>query len=93
MKALVLGAAFVAATAFSAFAQTAPADKPDSQSLSSEKTPPAKGPGSTSAPTAEPKSGSISDTSKEGTEGGTNPATDPTGKPSTSDLGSKKTNE
>jgi hypothetical protein len=75
-----------------AVAQAGPADKPDSQSLSSEKTPPANGAGMTADPTAKPKSGMISDKAKESTEGGTNAATDPTGKPSSSDLGSKKTN-
>ena len=64
MKALLLTLLIVTA-AVPAAAQTGPADKPDSQSLSSEKTPPAAGGGSTAAPTAEPKSGTISDTAKE----------------------------
>ena len=92
MKALLLTLIFAAAAAMPAVAQTGPADKPDSQSLSSEKTPPATGGGSTAAPTGEPKSGTLSDTAKEGTDSGTNAATDPTGKPASSDLGSKKTN-
>jgi len=91
MKSLIVLAAVVAVSG-AALAQTGPADKPDSQSLSSEKTPPASGAGSTANPTAEPKSGTLSDTAKDSTDGGTNAATNPTGKPSTSDLGSKKTN-
>jgi hypothetical protein len=93
MKALFLTLLFVAGAAMPAAAQTGPADKPDSQSLSSEKTPPAAGGGSTAAPTAEPKSGTISDTAKEATDSGSNAATKPTGKPASSDLGSKKTND
>ena len=92
MKALLLTLILAAASAMPAAAQTGPADKPDSQSLSSEKTLPATGGGSTAAPTAEPKSGTLSDTAKEATDSGTNAATDPTGKPASSDLGSKKTN-
>jgi hypothetical protein len=92
MKTLLLTLIVAAASVFPAAAQTGPADKPDSQSLSSEKTPPAAGAGSTAAPTAEPKSGTLSDTAKEATDSGNNAATNPTGKPASSDLGSKKTN-
>ena len=92
MKTLLLTLIVAAASVSPAVAQTGPADKPDSQSLSSEKTPPATGGGSTAAPTAEPKSGTLSDSAKEGTDSGTNAATNPTGKPASSDLGSKKTN-
>jgi hypothetical protein len=91
MKSLIVLAAVMSLCGAS-LAQAGPADKPDSQSLSSDKTPPASGAGSTASPTAEPKSGTISDTAKESTDGGTNAATNPTGKPSSSDLGSKKTN-
>jgi hypothetical protein len=85
----------LALSATAALAQTGPADKPDSQSLSQgakDANPSVTGGGSTANPTGEPKSGTISDTAKETTDGGTNPATNPTGKPGTSDLGSKKTN-
>lgn len=88
MLALAVGAS-------SSLAQTGPADQPDSQSLSKgakDANPGVTGGGSTSNPTGEPKSGMISDTAKEATDGGSNPATNPTGKPGTSDLGSKKTN-
>lgn len=93
MKALLLATALVLVGAPLALAQTGPADKPDSQSLSSgakDLTPGVTGGGSTAQPTAEPKSGSLSDSAKEATDSGTNAATDPTGKPSSSDLGSKK---
>jgi hypothetical protein len=92
MKALLLTLLLACAIAMPAAAQTGPADKPDSQSLSSDKTPPASGGGSTAAPTAEPKSGTLSDTAKEPTDSGSNAATNPTEKPASSDLGSKKTN-
>lgn len=95
MKALILATALALAAAPMAFAQTGPADKPDSQSLSAgakEATPGVTGGGSTAAPNAAPKSGSLSDEAKEATDGGTNAATNPTAKPSSSDLGSKKTN-
>jgi len=92
MKPLLIAAALVLTTGAAAIAQTGPADKPDSQSLSSEKTPPASGGGSTADPTAEPKSGALSDTAKESTDSGSNTQTNPTGKPASSDLGSKKTN-
>jgi hypothetical protein len=97
MKKIVLvSAALLALSTTIAAGQTGPADTPDSQSLSKgakdanpENT---GGSGSTANPTAEPKSGTLSDTGKENTDAGANPATNPTGKPSTSDLGSKKTN-
>jgi hypothetical protein len=92
MKLMFTILALTLAVGTPAMAQTGPADKPDSQSLSSDKTPPANTGGTTAAPTAEPKSGTLSDTAKEPTEGGSNAQTNPTGKPSTSDLGSKKTN-
>lgn len=97
MKAnLLVASMLLALTAPIAMAQDGPADKPDSQSLSrgaKDANPENTGGGSTANPTAEPKSGALSDKGKESTEGGTNPATSPTGKPSTSDLGSKKTND
>jgi hypothetical protein len=93
----IIGAAILALTSSVALAQQGPADTPDSQSLSKgakdanpENT---GGAGSTANPTADPKSGTLSDKAKETTKGGTNAATNPTGKPGTSDLGSKKTNE
>ena len=95
MKVVLLAAALVLTGAPLALAQTGPADKPDSQSLSSgaeDATPGVTGGGSTAAPTAEPKSGSLSDSAKEATDSGTNAATYPTGKPASSDLGSKKSN-
>jgi hypothetical protein len=93
MKTLVIVALSVALGAVTA--QAGPAEKPDSQSLSlgaKDANPGVTSGGTTEAPTTEPKSGAISDTAKETTDGGVNPATNPTGKPSTSDLGSKKTN-
>ncbi len=92
MKLLLPALLLASALTLPVAAQAGPADKPDSQSLSSEKTPPAAGPGTTAAPTAEPKSGALSDSAKENTDSGTNPATDPTAKPASSDLGSKKSN-
>jgi hypothetical protein len=95
MNKTIIIAIALALTATGAIAQTGPADKPDSQSLSQgakDANPGVTGGGSTANPTGEPKSGTISDTAKEATDGGTNPATNPTGKPGTSDLGSKKTN-
>ena len=95
MKAVIFAVAFALVGAPIALAQAGPADKPDSQSLSAgakEATPAVTGGGSTAAPTAEPKSGSLSDSAKETTEPGTNASTNPTGKPASSDLGSKKTN-
>ena len=95
MKAVIFAAALLLAGAPIALAQTGPADKPDSQSLSSgakDANPGVTGGGSTAAPTAEPKSGSLADSAKESTDSGSNSATNPTGKPATSDLGSKKTN-
>jgi hypothetical protein len=95
MKALMFAVAFVFVGAPIAVAQAGPADQPDSQSLSAgakESTPAVTGGGSTTAPTAEPKSGSLSDSAKETTDSGTNASTNPTGKPASSDLGSKKTN-
>jgi hypothetical protein len=91
----IVSAAILALAAPAALAQQGPADTPDSQSLSKgAKTanPENTGGGSTANPTADPKSGSLSDKGKESTEGGTNAATNPTGKPSSSDLGSKKMN-
>jgi hypothetical protein len=75
-------------------AQAGPAEKTDSGSLSStsKETAPATGAGSTTDPTAEPKSGSLEDKGKENTDGGANASTNPTGKPATSDLSAKKTN-
>ncbi len=96
MKKLVIATLALAVASSFAVAQTGPADKPDSQSLSQgakDANPAVTGGGATANPTAEPKSGTISDTAKETTEGGTNAATNPTGKPATSDLGSKKTTE
>jgi hypothetical protein len=95
MKILALVATALLALAPSAFAQQGPADTPDSQSLSQgakSASPENTGGGTTSNPTAEPKSGSLSDKGKETNDGGTNAGTNPTGKPGTSDLGSKKTN-
>lgn len=95
MNKLVILTSALALGALAATAQAGPADTPDSQSLSQgakDANPGVTGGGSTTAPTAEPKSGALSDTAKEATDGGSNPATNPTGKPSTSDLGSKKTN-
>ncbi len=94
MKVILIAVALLLSAPL-ALAQTGPADKPDSQSLSSgakDATPGVTGGGTTTAPTAEPKSGSLSDSAKETTDSGTNAATDPTGKPASSDLGSKKTN-
>lgn len=85
----------VAFSAPIALAQQHPADTPDSQSLSQgakAANPENTTGGSTADPTAEPRSGSLSDKGKENTAGGSNPTTNPTGKPATSDLGSKKTN-
>ena len=62
MKSLVLNLALAGAIVIPASAGSA--DKSD-RSLSSEKTPAATGGGSTATPTAEPKSGTISDTAKE----------------------------
>jgi hypothetical protein len=95
MKAVMFAVALVLVGAPISIAQAGPADKPDSQSLSSgakEATPAVTGGGSTAAPTDEPKSGSLSDSAKETTDSGTNASTDPTGKPASSDLGAKKTN-
>jgi len=95
MKKLLIATLALALGTHAAIAQTGPADKPDSQSLSQgakDANPGVTGGGSTANPTGEPKSGTLSDTAKEATDGGTNPATNPTGKPGTSDLGSKKTN-
>ena len=95
MKKLILAAFALTFGTHVAVAQAGPADKPDSQSLSQgakDANPGVTGGGSIANPTGEPKSGTISDTAKETTDGGTNSATNPTGKPGTSDLGSKKTN-
>jgi hypothetical protein len=84
---IVTAAVLVAASAQFALAQTGPAEKKDSGSLSSgaKDAMPATG-GSTAMPNAEPKSGSISDKAKEATDGGTNAATNPDAKPMTSDI-------
>jgi hypothetical protein len=95
MKKLIITVCALGLGMYAVAAQAGPADKPDSQSLSQgakDANPGVTGGGSTSNPTAEPKSGTISDTAKENTDGGTNAATNPTGKPASSDLGSKKTN-
>ena len=95
MKKLIITALVLGLGLHAVAAQAGPADKPDSQSLSQgakDANPGVTGGGSTANPTAEPKSGTISDTAKENTDGGTNAATNPTGKPASSDLGSKKTN-
>jgi len=95
MKKLIIAAFAVTLGSHLVLAQAGPADKPDSQSLSQgakDANPGVTGGGSTANPTGEPKSGTISDTAKETTDGGTNSATSPTAEPGTSDLGSKKTN-
>jgi hypothetical protein len=91
----IIGATILALTSSVVLAQQGPADTPDSQSLSKgakEANPENTGGGSTADPTSNPKSGALSDKAKQNTDGGANPATNPTGKPSSSDLGSKKPN-
>ena len=95
MKKFIVTAVAIGLGMHAVAAQAGPADKPDSQSLSQgakDANPGVTGGGTTTNPTAESKSGTISDTAKENTDSGTNPATNPTGKPASSDLGSKKTN-
>jgi hypothetical protein len=96
MKKYLIVAAALAIVGQAAVALAGPADTPDSQSLSQGAKDATSGVtgggGSTTNPTAEPKSGTLSDTAKENTDAGANPATNPTAKPSSSDLGSKKNN-
>jgi hypothetical protein len=60
-----------------------------------EKMPGTTSGGTTAHPTAEPKSGTLSDTAKEATDSGANSSTSPTAKPKTGDIpeAAKKTTE
>ena len=73
MKKLIITALAIGLGMHAVAAQAGPADKPDSQSLSQgakDANPSVTGGGSTADPTAEPKSGTISDTAKENTDSG-----------------------